>query len=105
MAALERQPAFFLADLLSRPYPGSHYVALHRAAWTRQGLGKVEIWHHGVEKPLLSCRMPSSESEMGRQKTRLGHWQRLKTQVCANSFFGPVHPPSWRTYRAIATLG
>jgi hypothetical protein len=48
MATLEKQPAFFLVDVLSRPYPRAHYVALHRAAWTLQGAGKVDIWHTGL---------------------------------------------------------
>lgn len=43
LLALEEQPAVFLADLLKRPYPRAHYVALHRAASVLADSGQVDI--------------------------------------------------------------
>jgi hypothetical protein len=48
LAALEKQPAVFLADLLPRPYRRAQYVALHRAAYTLYDKGKVTILHSGL---------------------------------------------------------
>jgi len=42
LAALEKQPAVFLADMLPRPHPRAQYVALHRAASQLERAGKIE---------------------------------------------------------------
>jgi len=49
LAALEERPTVSLVDVLPRPYARSQYVALHRAAWSLRGKGKVDI-HHAQRK-------------------------------------------------------
>jgi hypothetical protein len=44
---LDIYPAFFLVDLLGRPYTRSQYVALHHAAQTLYCACQLDIWKQG----------------------------------------------------------
>ena len=48
LKTLDEHPAFFLSDLLGRPYERAQYVALHRAAQNLCQQGKLEIWKVGA---------------------------------------------------------
>jgi hypothetical protein len=65
LAALEKQPAVFLADLLPAGYSAAQYSAINRAAWSLEAQGRVDIWHTGlaggtnsmwVTRPGYSCQ-------------------------------------------------
>ena len=47
LKTLDEHPAFFLVDLLGRPYTRSQYVALHRSAQNLCDQGKLVIWKLG----------------------------------------------------------
>jgi hypothetical protein len=54
LAALEERPTVSLVDVL--PYALSQYVALHRAAWSLRGKGKVDIYHSQRKGHMWVCR-------------------------------------------------
>jgi hypothetical protein len=59
LAALEEHPTVSLVDVLPRPYARSQYVALHRAAWSLHGKGKVDIHHSQRKGHMWVCRPQS----------------------------------------------
>jgi hypothetical protein len=59
LAALEERPTVSLVDVLPRPYARSQYVALHRAAWSLRGKGKVDIHHAQRKGHMWVCRLQS----------------------------------------------
>jgi len=59
LAALEERPTVSLVDVLPRPYARSQYVALHRAAWSLRGKGKVDIHHSQRKGHMWVCRPQS----------------------------------------------
>ena len=59
LAALEERPTVSLVDVLPRPYARSQYVALHRAAWSLRGKGKVDIHHAQGKGHMWVCRPQS----------------------------------------------
>ena len=59
LAALEERPTVYLVDVLPRPYARSQYVALHRAAWSLCGKGKVDIYHSQRKGHMWVCRPQS----------------------------------------------
>jgi hypothetical protein len=59
LAALEERPTVSLVDVLPRPYARSQYVALHRAAWSLRGKGKVDIHHAQRNGHMWVCRPQS----------------------------------------------
>jgi len=59
LAALEERPTVSLVDVLPRPYARSQYVALHRAAWSLRGKGKVDIYHSQGKGHMWMCRPQS----------------------------------------------
>ncbi len=59
LAALEERPTVSLVDVLPRPHARSQYVALHRAAWSLRGKGKVEIYHSQRKGHMWVCRPQS----------------------------------------------
>ena len=59
LAALEERPTVSLVDVLPRPHARSQYVALHRAAWSLRGKGKVDIHHAQRKGHLWVCRPQS----------------------------------------------
>jgi hypothetical protein len=59
LAALEERPTVSLVDVLPRPYARSQYVALHRAAWSLRGKGKVDIHHAQRKGNMWVCRPQS----------------------------------------------
>jgi hypothetical protein len=59
LAALEERPTVSLVDVLPRPYARSQYVALHRAAWSLRGKGKVDIYHSQRKGHMWVCRPQS----------------------------------------------
>jgi hypothetical protein len=59
LAALEERPTVSLVDVLPRPHARSQYVALHRAAWSLRGKGKVDIHHSQHKGHMWVCRPQS----------------------------------------------
>src|SRR5262249_24176431 len=59
LAALAERPTVSLVDVLPSPYGCSQYVALHRAAWSLRGKGKVDIHHAQRKGHMWVCRPQS----------------------------------------------
>jgi hypothetical protein len=59
LETLDRYPAFFLIDLLPRPYTRSEYVALHQAAHTLCRRRELDIWklRGGGSNPIWITRV------------------------------------------------
>jgi hypothetical protein len=53
-------PTVSLVDVLPRPYARSQYVALHRAAWSLRGKGKVDIHYSRRKGHMWVCRPQSN---------------------------------------------